>query len=83
MGLYRAETAVYGRWCLSRRAPSGCNLTSIRFELADPVDRERQEAKVHLGKASELLFAGKYCAAGGLVQEQFTSESGLQPANAR
>ena len=49
-----------------------CNVDSLW--AGSPVDRDRQGAKVHLGKARELLFAGKYRAAGDLVQKQFMSE---------
>lgn len=38
------------------------------------IDRDRQGASQHLGKARELLFAGDYAAAEKLVQKQFMSE---------
>ncbi|HEX5054567.1 MAG TPA: glycoside hydrolase family 95 protein [Planctomycetota bacterium] len=39
-----------------------------------PEDRDRKGAREHLGKARELLFAGKYREAEQLVQQEFMSE---------
>ncbi|MGK0303722.1 MAG: alpha-L-fucosidase 2 [Planctomycetota bacterium] len=49
-----------------------CNVDSLWAGSA--VDRDRKGAHVHLGKARELLFAGKYREAEQLVQKQFMSE---------
>lgn len=60
---------VFGRTAQERIQ---CNVDSLWAGV--PVDRDRLGASQHLGKARELLFAGKYQQAEQLVQKAFMSE---------